>query len=80
MMTLVQTSATYHPPKKSRSIEVIGEDGETTYTGRKAHNDIMDGDFEELNPQKAIDKVPKVKHTVGVQSLINDEIAPFSVW
>lgn len=58
MMTLVQTSATYNPPKKSRSLEAIGEDGEVVYAGdKKAHDRIIDEDFDELNPDRTVDKV-----------------------
>ncbi|KAI5785554.1 sister chromatid cohesion C-terminus-domain-containing protein [Peziza echinospora] len=58
MITLVQTSATYNPPKSSRSIDVVGEDGELTYNGdRKSRDANMDYEFDESNPQKAIDKL-----------------------
>ncbi|KAF8463496.1 sister chromatid cohesion C-terminus-domain-containing protein [Kalaharituber pfeilii] len=58
MMTLVQTSAAYSPLKKSRSLDAIGEDGELLYVGdKKSHDKAMDDDFDESNPQKAIDKL-----------------------
>ena len=58
MMTLVQTSATYNPPKKSRSLGTIGEDGELVYAGdKKAHDRTIEEDFDESNPGRAVDKV-----------------------
>ncbi|KAF8421237.1 sister chromatid cohesion C-terminus-domain-containing protein [Tirmania nivea] len=58
MMTLVQTSATYNPPKKSRSLEAIGEDGEVIYVGdKKPHDRNVDEEFDEAHPDRAVDKL-----------------------
>lgn len=56
-MTLVQTSATYNPPKKSRSLGAIGEDGELVYTNDKKTHDRIIEDFDESNPGRVVDKV-----------------------
>ena len=57
-MTLIQTSATYIPPKRSRSLDSIGEDGELLYVGdKKSHDRIIDEDFDESNPDRAMEKV-----------------------
>jgi len=62
MMTLVQTSATYNPPQKSRSLEAIGEDGEVIYVGdKKSHGRNVDEEFDEAHPGRAVDKVQPPK-------------------
>lgn len=63
IMTLVQTSATYNPPKKSRSLEAIGEDGEVIYVGdKKSHDRNIDEEFDEAHPDRAVEKVHPLKH------------------
>ena len=82
MMTLVQTSATYHPPKKSRSLEAIDEDGELVYAGdKKSHDRIIDDDFDESNPDKAINKVSFLATSIRIYVLYGSHrVATHAMW